>query len=56
MDVLEPFVGAGAVERSKGGREDKPKPPPPSRPQAVPEPPLPDDSPEPPSDLPPSRS
>jgi regulator of protease activity HflC (stomatin/prohibitin superfamily) len=56
MDVLEPFVGAGAVERSKGGREDKPKPPAPSRPEAVPEPPAPDDPPEPPSDLPPSRS
>ncbi|MDX6624590.1 MAG: hypothetical protein QOE75_2522 [Solirubrobacterales bacterium] len=56
MDVLEPFVGAGAVERSKGGREDKPKPPAPNRPEAVPEPPAPDDPPEPPSDLPPSRS
>ncbi|HEX3241183.1 MAG TPA: slipin family protein [Solirubrobacterales bacterium] len=59
MDVLEPFVGAGAVERSKGGREDKAKPPtppsPPARPEAVPELP-PDDQPEPPSDLPPSRS
>jgi regulator of protease activity HflC (stomatin/prohibitin superfamily) len=54
MDVLEPFVGAGAVERSKGGREDKPNPPAPSRPEAVPE--LLDDPPEPPADLPPSRS
>ncbi len=54
MDVLEPFVGAGAVERSKGGREDRPRPPAPTRPEAVPE--LPDDPPEPPSDLPPSRS
>ncbi len=56
MDVLEPFVGAGAVERSKGGREDRPKPSsPPARPEAVPELP-PDDLPEPPDDLPPSRS
>jgi regulator of protease activity HflC (stomatin/prohibitin superfamily) len=54
MDVLEPFVGAGAVERSKGGREDRPKPPAPTRPEAVPE--LPDDPTEPPADLPPSRS
>ncbi len=46
MDVLEPFVGKGAVERSKGGR-----------PPAAPATPPPDDpSPELDDDLPPSRS
>jgi regulator of protease activity HflC (stomatin/prohibitin superfamily) len=58
MDVLEPFVGAGAVERSKGGRADAagaPDPASPTRPEAVPELP-PDEPPESPSDLPPSRS
>jgi regulator of protease activity HflC (stomatin/prohibitin superfamily) len=56
MDVLEPFVGAGAVERSKGGREPgpaaaaPPTPPPPVAPDV-------DDVPGPdPDDLPPSRS
>jgi len=59
MDVLEPFVGAGAVERSKGGREPQPGAPPatPPTPPTPPVPPLPDDVPGPdPDDLPPSRS
>jgi regulator of protease activity HflC (stomatin/prohibitin superfamily) len=56
MDVLEPFVGAGAVERSKGGREPQPGAAPPT-PPTPPVPPLPDDVPGPdPDDLPPSRS
>jgi regulator of protease activity HflC (stomatin/prohibitin superfamily) len=55
MDVLEPFVGAGAVERSKGGREPGPAPAP-EAPPAPPTPPI-DDVPGPdPDDLPPSRS
>jgi regulator of protease activity HflC (stomatin/prohibitin superfamily) len=52
MDVLEPFVGAGAVERSKGGREPQP-----GAPATPPTPPVVDDVPGPnPDDLPPSRS
>ncbi len=50
MDVLEPFVGAGAVERSRGGREPQPG-------AAPATPPVPGDVPGPdPDDLPPSRS
>jgi regulator of protease activity HflC (stomatin/prohibitin superfamily) len=55
MDVLEPFVGAGAVERSKGGRDPAPAATPPA-PPVPPVPPV-DDAPGPdPDDLPPSRS
>jgi regulator of protease activity HflC (stomatin/prohibitin superfamily) len=54
MDVLEPFVGAGAVERSKGGR---PSPPPAADAPTPPPPPVPGDPDLPDvDDLPPSRS
>jgi hypothetical protein len=53
LDVLEPFVGTGAVERSKGGRETER----PAAPPTPPVPPIPDDVAGPnPDDLPPSRS